>query len=97
MEASNFVGVRDLTLSVRINRRLIRKKVKGVVCVSSDNICGLDLMTDGVTRYDVENVAGCENGFWSNHNPRILEEVGSCNTVPRILAHDFRSQDWVSM
>lgn len=89
MEASNFVGVRGFSFSVRIKRRLIRKK--GV----SSEICGLQLMTDGVTRYDVENVAGCENGFWVDHNPRKLEEVGSCNTVPRIFVHDLRCNDWV--
>ena len=54
-------------------------------------------MTDGVTRYDEENVAGSENGLGADHDPREIEDVGSGNIVPWVPAHDFRSGYWVGV
>jgi len=75
-------------------RRLIGivMREKGVVGVG-----GLRQTTYGVTRYDEENVARCENGFWADHDTRKLEKVRSCDIVPRILVHDLRSHDWVGV
>lgn len=60
-------------------------------------VCGLQEMTDGVTRYDEENIARRENGFWADHNPRKPEDVGPRDTVPWVLLHNFKSHDWVGV